>query len=94
MFADPYLHHMCPPESWRVVKRGERAWQIVTPGGAVLQQTETKRAAEALRDDPQSWERRLYDDFTRWYAGETPRGQRPWLECKAERERTFARRGR
>ncbi|WP_217181594.1 hypothetical protein [Streptomyces sp. AC495_CC817] len=90
LYATPEEHAANPPETWTVRKLYERRWVLVIdPTQPVDYQGsyETKRRAEAERDDPQSWTRRLYDDETRWYAGEQVRGWKPWAEVEARRDR-------
>jgi hypothetical protein len=82
-----------PPETWRVVKRGERSWGLhIDPSYEHPAETfTTKRDAIAERDDPNSHTRRNVEQERLWYAGVTPRGWRTWEECKAEQQRMAAR---
>lgn len=83
-FADPLTHAANPPESWSVVKLGERQWVLTTASGiGTLGAFKTRRAAyEAKRS---GFLFNLYNDETRWYAGESVRNWKPYAQCSAER---------
>jgi hypothetical protein len=76
VFTTPAEHAANPPESWRVVKVADRAWRVITTGGTVLEHATTKRHALELIES--GTVRRTYDLETRWYAGETVPGWRPY----------------
>lgn len=77
MFAGPDEHAANPPETWKVVKSG-RAWHLITMTGDVLDYfVRQSDAVAAIEEGPI---RRLYDDETRWYAGESVRGWKPWAD--------------
>jgi hypothetical protein len=81
-----------PPETWRVVRRAERLWHLLTDSShdCPAETFTTRRAAEAERDDPNSRLRRAVEQERRWMAGETPVGWKTYEQCKAERERIAA----
>lgn len=81
-----------PPESWRVVKRTERLWDLLIDSSHdhPAETFTTRRAALAERNDANSYTRRMVEQERRWMAGETPRGWKSYAECLAERERNAA----
>lgn len=86
LFSGPEEHAANPPSTWKVVKaRTTRLWHVQTANGATIESATTKREAEE-RTRTGSYVK-LYDDTTRWYAGESVRGWKPWTQVKAERER-------
>ena len=90
VYSGPDEHAANPPETWEVVKRGDRNWHVVDRQGTVLERATTRREAERLKAEGSVV--RLYDRETRWYAGETIPGWKSWADCKAEREAIEARR--
>lgn len=101
LFQTPEEHADNPPETWRVVKYG-RGFAIVTKdvtdddlargGVSALDYHERKRdAVAALNPETPGWALTAYERDARWYAGETPAGQRSWAECKADQERAAQR---
>lgn len=78
VFSGPNEHAANPPETWRVIKVGERAWRVVTTGGTVLEYATTRKRAHELIESGHM--RRLYDRETRWYAGESIPGWKPYAE--------------
>lgn len=77
MLFSPDEHAANGPETWQVVKAGERVWHLRTRDGATLEYNiPTKREAEALKTDGHLV--RLYEQERRWYAGEHVAGWRPY----------------
>lgn len=73
-----------PPETWRVIKRGERRWGLFLDSSAYPAELfRTQREALAERDDPTSYTRRMVEQERRWHAGETPPGWKTYAECQA-----------
>lgn len=101
LFESPEDHAANPPETWRIVKYGrgfafvtkDTTDEMVQRGGiSTLDHFERKRdAVAALSGETRSWALTQYERDTRWYAGETPPGQRSWAECKVDRERAAQR---
>lgn len=100
LFTTPEQHAANGPDTWRIVKYG-RGFAIVTKdvtdemvqrgGIPILTHCERKRDAVAiLEPHVNSWLVQAYEKEGRWYAGETPPGQRSWAECKAEKEKRDA----
>lgn len=75
LFSSPAEHAANPPQTWTVDRSGRR-WQLRTAAGAVLDTFDRKADAETARTDGQL--ARLYADETRWYAGESVRGWKPY----------------
>ena len=46
--AEEHPHNA--PETWEVVKKGERLWHLQTKDGVTLESTKTKRQAEYYRE--------------------------------------------
>lgn len=88
LFSGPDEHAANPPESWQVVKAGDRSWHVRTADGATLDRATTRRAADELTRSGHVFT--LWHDERRWYAGESVRGWKPWAVCRAEQERTAA----
>lgn len=78
MLFSPEEHPANPPESWTVTKVAERAWQLRTAAGDVLEQVPTRHEAEALKTSGHLV--RLYRDEARWMAGETVANWRPFAD--------------
>lgn len=89
MFQSPEEHAANPPETWQVVKKAERSWDLQLPDGSVLGTYQTKKAATADKDSGH-WVTQ-YEKDGRWYAGITPPGWKSWAEVKAENEGRKAR---
>jgi hypothetical protein len=89
LYSSPEALAANPPETWRVLKRGERSWglHIDTSYEHPAETFTTKRAAEAERDNPQSRMRREVERERLWYDGVTPAGWKTYEQCKAEQER-------
>ena len=85
MLFGPDDHAKNGPETWNVVKAAPGHWHLVAASGAVLDYFETRR--EAVAAITSGTIRRLYDDETRWFAGESVRGWRPWAEMHADQLR-------
>lgn len=81
-----------PPESWRVIKRAERLWDLLidTSHEYPAETFTTQRDAIAERDNPQSRLRRAVEQERRWMLGETPASWRTYAECVAARCRNDA----
>lgn len=94
MFSGPTEHAANPPETWQVVKDGDRLWKIQTATGTTINTYGTKtHAVEAIET---VW-RPIYERETRWYAGEQIAGWKSWESVKAEHAATarrLAERGR
>lgn len=89
LFAGPEQHAANPPATWQAVKSG-RAWAVATADGKILEHSHrTKR--DALEAVSSGWAARQWDKEARWYAGETPAGQRSYAECQADDRRREAR---
>ena len=78
VYSDPATHAANPPETWVVVKIADRSWQLQDRQGVTLWRATTKRECEYAREV--GFIRNLYDDETRWYAGENVRGWKPYRE--------------
>ena len=91
-YADPEALAANPPETWRVVKRGERLWglHIDTSYDGPAETFRTRNLATAERDNPRSYTRRAVEQERLWYAGTTPNGWKSYAECLAARERNAA----
>lgn len=76
MFSNPVEHAANAPETWSVVKLAPQAWALVTSDGTELDRFRAKYAAEQARVSGHLV--RLYQDETRWYAGESVRGWKPY----------------
>ncbi len=81
-----------PPESWRVIKRGERSWGLhIDPSYEHPVETfTTKREALEARDNPTSYIRRAVESERLWYEGVTPAGHNSYAECLAKRAKNDA----
>ncbi|MEV4116329.1 hypothetical protein [Nonomuraea sp. NPDC049695] len=93
LFATPDEHAAHPPTTWKVVRAGTRHWTHATAGGVVIGgRYDRKRDAEAhLLTSSYA---RLWDQESRWYAGEPIDNWRPYAELLAERQTRDAWRGR
>ena len=78
LFNNSKEHAENPPESWRVVKTGRR-YALQTASGITLDTFERKGHAEDARST--GFVAKLYADETRWYAGESVNGWKPYGEC-------------
>jgi len=78
LFNNPTEHADNPPETWRVVKVGRR-YELQTATGVRLDSFERKGHAEKALIDGHLV--RLYGDESRWYAGESVNGWKPYAEC-------------
>jgi hypothetical protein len=85
-YASPEKLRDNPPETWRVQRIAPRRWglQIDSDHMHSTFTFDTKRAALAERDDPQSYTRREVEKERRWYAGDTPPSWKPYEQCRAE----------
>lgn len=90
MFNGPAEHAANPPATWTVVKHG-RSWNVTTADGTVIVPSRPSKAA-ALEDTRTGMYVKMYDELTRWYAGETKPGHKSYAETVAERQRLEARR--
>lgn len=75
LFGGRAEHAANPPDTWNVVRSGNR-WNLITTAGAVLDSFDRKRDAEAGRIT--GFAADLYAKETRWYAGETIPGWKPY----------------
>jgi len=91
-YPDPETLAANPPETWRVVKRGERSWGLYMDSTYEhpAETFRTKALAIAERDNPNSYTRRAVEQERLWYAGVTPNGWKTYAECLAARERNAA----
>lgn len=90
LHSTPEDHDANPPETWEVVKAGERLWHLRQRGAEYpFDSFTTKKAAEAARTNGSA--ARLYHEEGRWFAGETPPGWKSWAQVRAEREAREAR---
>lgn len=89
LFSGPAEHAANPPESWTVSRAGRASWHLRTAAGVTLGRYETRRAAEA--DKVSGFYVRLYEQESRWYAGEQVAGWRPYTDILADRARREAR---
>ena len=78
LFNNPTEHAENPPDTWRVVRVGRR-YALQTASGITLDSFERKGHAERGRTEGNV--ARLYADETRWYAGESVAGWKPYSEC-------------
>lgn len=78
LFSGPAEHAAHPPQTWTVVRRGPGAWAIEITPGVELTRFRTKREAE--NETRSGYWVRLYDKESRWYAGGTVPGWRPYAE--------------
>jgi hypothetical protein len=72
-------HEQNHPRTWTVERRG-RKFHIVTTDGLSLDSFETKRAA--IQATQSGFLVDLYHKETRWFAGESVPGWRPYAEAK------------
>jgi hypothetical protein len=78
LFSNPEEHAANPPSTWLVVKTGG-CWSICAADGYELEGNfDRKRDAEAARTS--GFAAQLYAKETRWYAGESVRGWKPYSE--------------
>ena len=90
LFSSPQENAANGPETWEV-RRSGRVWQVVTKSGTVIEHAvSTRRGALELKESGMYV--RMYEQERRWYAGETPTGQRSYSECLADRARMEERR--
>lgn len=90
VFPSPEVHAANPPDTWIVQKHGRR-YELATSAGEPLDYSfERKSDAEQARTTGRA--AKLYEQETRWYAGESIPNWRPYSEVKAEQEKTEARR--
>jgi hypothetical protein len=82
LFAGPAEHTANPPESWTIVKRGERSWALVLTNGDTLDTFPSKRAAVEATETGRYVE--LYRKESRWYAGESIPGWKPYAVLAGE----------
>ena len=80
----PAEHDADPPSGWTVRKSG-RKWQLLSGSGGVLDTFETKKQAEGGKCSGFLFN--LYQDEGRWFKGETPRGWKPYIQCRLEHMR-------
>jgi hypothetical protein len=71
------MHADNPPETWQVVKVLPRVWQLQTKDGDVLESFSKASAAEEAKHS--GFYVKLYDQESRWYAGEQIPG---WQQYK------------
>lgn len=76
LFNGPEEHAANPPDAWRVVKVRPKMWRLVALNGVVLATCQTRRDCVDLCE--RGFYRSLYDDETRWYAGEAIVGWKPY----------------
>ena len=88
MFPTPAAHAANPPSTWAVTKVREKLWHLTTKDGAVIVSATTKKDAEAMKTG--GFHALLYANETRWYAGETIPGWKPYSVVVAENERLAA----
>lgn len=88
LFNTPESHAANSPETWKVVKRADRLWAIITFDLGILETFSTKRDAE--RNLEQGWLVDQYNKEGRWYAGEDIPGWRSWADCLADRNAVSA----
>ena len=79
LFATPQEHAANPPSTWRIEKAGVK-FALVTADGTVIHTYRTRSAA--LTDADSGFFVTLYNDESRWYAGEQVRGWRPYTETR------------
>lgn len=87
LFSGPEEHAANLPETWVAVRstHSYQPWRLETKDGGVLQSgLATKRATEALKSE--GFYVNLYEKESRWYAGESVAGWRPYADVTAERE--------
>lgn len=92
LFNGPEEHAANPPESWQIVRvpSGTRARFALKISEHQPHPETFATRGDAENERTKGHTRRLYDDETRWYAGESVRGWRPWAEVKADQERHAA----
>ncbi len=88
MFANPTEHAANPPSTWVVKKAGEKLWHLCSKDGVVIDRATTKKAAEAMKTS--GFNATLYEKETRWYAGATVDGWKPYADVVAENTRHAA----
>lgn len=72
LYTTPQEHAANPPETWRVVRRGDRLWSLTDAQGATFQTFPTRR--EALSHREEGFYVDLYVKEGRWFAGERVAG--------------------
>jgi len=87
LFGTPERHAANPPDTWKVTLLAPRRWDLQTSDGRTIDSFTTKKAAETAKVE--GFLVRLYGDEGRWFAGETPAGQRSYAECRAERAAAY-----
>ncbi len=92
MYSSPEALAVNPPESWRIVKRAERLWDLLIDASHEhpAETFRTRALALAERDNPQSRMRREVDRERRWYEGEPIPHWKSYAECMADRQRNEA----
>ena len=78
LFGSPEEHAANGPDTWQIVRAGERCWHVTDARGNTISYHATRRDAEA--EIAGGFTRQLYDDEARWYAGAPVRNWRPWAE--------------
>lgn len=82
LFASPEEHAANPPSTWVVKKAAPRLWHLCTKEGIVLSYGHaTKKEADSLMTS--GFYVNLYNDETRWYAGESVRNWIPYSQLKS-----------
>lgn len=61
-------HQQNAPETWLVVKVAPNVWRLTTKGGVTLEQTTTRKAALALKENGSHLVNLWYKEL-RWYQG-------------------------
>jgi hypothetical protein len=79
MFGTKKEHEANPPETWQVVKVGDR-WKV-SPAGEdyALDTYRTKKEAVANTVEDGYWYEQ-YQKYTRWYAGEPQAGWKQYVD--------------
>lgn len=80
LFRDPVEHAANPPQTWEVVKVGERLWHLVA-AGAVLTSEKTRREAKRARTE--GFYVNLYEKERKQFAGESVDGWKPYIPQEA-----------
>jgi hypothetical protein len=75
LFSNPQEHAANPPESWVIVRAGRR-YRLQTASGIELASFERKRTAEDEKVGGMYVN--LYRKESRWYAGESVDGWKPY----------------
>jgi hypothetical protein len=66
----------------------DKLWHLCSKDGVVMDKATTKKAAEAFKTRGFTFD--LYERESRWYAGGTVPGWKPYAVVVAERERLAA----